>query len=158
MTNPVQIPQLSSYLEKVQTMVSEDKESTESQKPPSTVDIFDKLPNELRLEILNLLPTASALALKAASWAMLTTPLSWQQKLASDMPWLWEFRDLEVDICKSQKLNERLYQVKSELEDRSRYKKDTVDEIPGLVNRRRIWGVCESIRSLYLEKLDAGKD
>ncbi|KAH8431534.1 uncharacterized protein LDX57_009196 [Aspergillus melleus] len=157
-TNPVQVPQLSSYLEKVQTIVSEDKESTECQKPPSMVDVFDKLPNELRLEILNLLPTASALALKAASWTMLTTPLSWQQKLTSDMPWLWEFRDLEVDIYKSQKLNEKLYQVISELDDKSRYKEEATDYIPGLVNRRRIWVVCESIRSLYLEKLEAAKD
>ncbi|KAI9035757.1 uncharacterized protein KD926_002907 [Aspergillus affinis] len=156
-TNPVDIPQLQGYLEKIQATVNQDKQSTESQKPPSTVDIFDKLPSELRLEILNLLPTASALALKAASWTMLTTPLSWQQKLTSDMPWLWDFRDIEVDICKSQELNERLYRVMSELDDKSRYKKDKADYFPGLVNRRRIWGVCESIRSLYLEKLDSKK-
>ncbi|PLB49275.1 hypothetical protein P170DRAFT_384015 [Aspergillus steynii IBT 23096] len=156
-TNPVQIPQLPEYLGKAQTIATKTKES-KPENPPSTVDIFDKLPSELRLEILNLLPTASALALKTASWTMLKAPLSWRQKLASDMPWLWEFRDLEVDMCRSGKLNSELSQVVSELNEKSRYSKDQTGYIPGLVNRRRIWGVCENLRSMYMDKLEAKKD
>lgn len=156
MTNPVTIPQLRSYLDRIQSILTSNTKSAEPKKLPSA-DIFDKLPSELRLEILNLLPTASALALKSASWTMLKTPLSWKQKLASDMPWLWEFRDIEIDLCKSETINYQLYRIFSELEEKSRYSDKPANCIPGLVNRRRIWGVCERIRSLYVGKVEAGK-
>lgn len=129
-----------------------EKKSSESTVIQDRCDIFDKLPFELRQNIFNLLPIASVLAVKAASYSMHACPYgSWKQKLETDIPWLWEVHD--IDPFKSQATEARLSMTIGGLEKKSRYNKETVDYIPGLVNRRRIWVVCEDIKSLYHDKL-----
>jgi len=152
-THPVNIPQLAVHLESIpELLVDEEKKGSESTTVQDRYDIFDKLPFELCQNIFNLLPIASVLAIKAASYSMHACPYeSWKQKLETDMPWLWEVHD--IDPFKSQAMEARLSKMFEEIEKKSRYNKETVDYIPGLVNRRRIWGVCEEIRSLYHDKL-----
>lgn len=58
-----------------------------------------------------------------------------------------------MDPFKSQALEARFSRLIAELEEKSRYKEGIADYIPGLVNRRRIWVVCEEIISLYHNKL-----
>ena len=133
-------------------LVAEEKKSFESRTVQCSHDIFDKLPYELRQKIFDLLPFPSVLALKAASWSMHVFPDgSWKQKLETDIPWLWEVHD--IDPFKSQALEARLSKMNADLEKKSQYTEGTVNYIPGLVNRRRIWVVCEQIRSLYYDKL-----
>ncbi|KAJ5651970.1 hypothetical protein N7507_009396 [Penicillium longicatenatum] len=152
-THPVDIPQLATHLRVITELLAEaEKEGSESRTVQDRYDIFDKLPFELCQNIFNLLPIASVLAVKAASYSMHTCPyMSWKQKLETDMPWLWEVHD--IDPFKSQAMEAGLSKIFEEIEKKSRYNKEMVDYIPGLVNRRRIWTVCEDIRSLYHDKL-----
>lgn len=155
MTHPVNIPQLAIHLESIaeqELLVDMEKSSPESTSVQNRHDIFDKLPFELRQTIFELLPIASVFAIKAASYSMHACPYaSWKQRLETAMPWLWEVRDMNP--FKSQAMEAKFFKMFSELEKKSRYNKETVDYIPGLVNRRRIWGICEDIRSLYHDKL-----
>lgn len=132
---------------------SQDQKAGESQNPQGE-DVFNRLPLELRHEVFKLLPADAILALKAATWVMHTTALSrecWKQILRSEMPWFWEIR--EFDFSESQDLEAKASKLLLDLMAKSQYTSKHDDYILGLANRRRIWGVCEQIRSLYLEKL-----
>ncbi|KAJ5889850.1 hypothetical protein N7504_010660 [Penicillium tannophilum] len=154
-THPVNIHQLAIHLESIaeqELLVDMEKSSPESTSVQNRHDIFDKLSFELRQNIFELLPIASVFAIKSASYSMHACPYaSWKQRLETEMPWLWEVRDMNP--FKSQAMEAKFFKMFSELEKKSRYNKETVDYIPGLVNRRRIWRVCEDIRSLYHDKL-----
>jgi hypothetical protein len=152
-THPVKIPQLITRLGIIQEILASENKTFKSWTFQCNHDIFDKLPDELRQEVFNLLPISSVLALKAASLSMHVCPdRFWKQKLETEIPWLWELHD--IDPFKSQALEARLSTIVAELERKSRYKEGEVDYIPGLVNRRRIWAVCEEIRGLYQDKLE----
>ncbi|KAF9886785.1 hypothetical protein FE257_011162 [Aspergillus nanangensis] len=143
-TNPVEIPEVSKYLEGLVDVGKDDGSDTSS-------DIFNCLPYELRDKIFQLLPVASVLALKAASGSMHATRFSWTARLDAELPWLWELRD--IDPFTSRKLEGEMSRKIAELDEKSQYTRDGVGYIPGLVNRRRIWTVCEEIKNLYEEKL-----
>ncbi|KAJ5372700.1 hypothetical protein N7517_004706 [Penicillium concentricum] len=149
--NPVEIPQLKAELDPITESL--DKKATADQHSRSE-DIFDRLPAELRNWVLKFLPVGSILALKAASLAMHTTSLSdgfWKHRLRSEIPWLWEIHD--VDVFQSQVVEEKASNLLVDIEKKSQYSSENDDYIFGLANRRRIWGVCEQIRSQYLENL-----
>ncbi|KAF7588703.1 hypothetical protein BBP40_005303 [Aspergillus hancockii] len=153
-TNPVKITQLARYLDELHDIANDEKDTPHTQTVQEGYDIFDTLPCELRHRIFDLLPLPSVLALKAASWSMHTTALprgNWERRLETDFPWLWEIHN--IDPFKSQELEARLSRIVAELEEKSKYGKERVDYILGLANRRRIWNVCESIKSLYHDKL-----
>lgn len=117
-------------------------------------DIFDRLPLELRHELFKLLPVDSILALKAASWAMHLTTLSrdiWAHSLRAEISWLWEIHD--VDVFQSQESESRASKLLLDIQRKSGYTPENDDYIFGLANRKRIWGVCEQIKSRYLERL-----
>ena len=149
--NPVEIPQLDADFDSI--MKSQDKKAGQDQNPQGK-DVFDRLPPELRHEVFKLLPAGSILALKAASWVMHTTTLPrefWKHRLRSEMPWLWEIHD--VDVFQSQELEDKASKLLLDIPVKSQYTSKNDDYILGLANRRRIWGVCEQIQSLYFEKL-----
>ncbi|KAE8343030.1 hypothetical protein BDV24DRAFT_161847 [Aspergillus arachidicola] len=153
-TNPVEISPLTKYLEELREMVNNERDTSEPQEAPQSFDIFSTLPYELRQQIFSLLPLSSVLALKAASWSMHTTQLpdkSWKTRLEYDIPWLWEVHD--INLTGSQKLEAKLSKTIAKLEEKSQYRNDKVNYIPGLANRRRIWMVCEDIRDMYHERL-----
>ncbi|OGM39471.1 hypothetical protein ABOM_011925 [Aspergillus bombycis] len=136
--NPVEIPQLDSYLDFI-------RGETNDLLPGSSEnhmrrDIFDKVPAEIRLEIFKRLPVASVLAVKAASPSMNATVLPsdlLMKVLRADMPWLWELQD--TDTFYSGESVSRLSLTLLDLFQKSHYKEGTWNYIPGLVNRRRIW-------------------
>lgn len=149
--NPVTIPDLDSDLDLI--MNSLDKKARPDRNPPGE-DIFSKLPVELRHEIFELLPAGSILALKAASSTMHTTTLRaelWKQRLRREVPWLWEIHD--VDVFQSQYFEGKTSKLLLDIDKKSKYTSENDDYIFGLANRRRIWGVCEQIRTQYFEKL-----
>ncbi|THC90088.1 hypothetical protein EYZ11_010452 [Aspergillus tanneri] len=150
--DPVRIEQLRTRLDLIQDLLGDTQ--PEAQSSPKE-DIFNRLPYELRNEIFNLLPSGSILALKAASWSMHTTALPdniWKEKLRNEMPWFWEVRD--IIPFKSQRLESGLSKILMDVAEKSQHTDVGYDPIPGLVNRRRIWGVCEQIRGLYLKKME----
>jgi hypothetical protein len=73
----------------------------------------------------------------------------WKSKLRSEMPWVWEVHD--IDLFQSQELEGSASKFLLILEQKSRYTVRQDDCILGLANRRRIWSVCEQIRSRYLD-------
>lgn len=149
--NPVRIAELDADLDLI--MKSVDKKAAHYQNSRGQ-DIFDGLPAELRQEIFNLLPAGSILALKAASLVMHTTTLPgefWKNRLRSEMPWLWEIHD--IDVFQSQEIEDSTSRLLLDIQKKSQYTSKNDDYIFGLANRRRIWGVCEQIRSRYLERL-----
>jgi hypothetical protein len=148
--NPVIIPQIDADLD----LIKQSRNQKAPNQPPRREDIFDKLPHELRHEIFKLLPAGSILALKAASWAMHITPLSldsWKDRLRVEVPWLWEIHD--IGVFHSQESEERASKLLLNIQKKSTYTSEKDDYILGLANRRRIWGVCEQIRTRYLEGL-----
>lgn len=148
--NPVGVPELDADLDPI--IKSLDKKTGPDQNSRSQ-DIFNRLPYELRQMIFKLLPAGSILALKAASWAMHTTTLSgnfWKHRLGSEIPWLWEIHD--INVFQSQELEDKASKLLLDIQKKSQYTSENNDYIVGLANRRRIWGVCEQIRSRYLEK------
>ena len=149
--NPVRIPQLDDDLGVI--MKSLEKKGSPLQNSQSA-DIFNMLPIELRHEVFKHLPAGSILAVKAASMAMHTTTLPhglWKHRLRSEMPWLWEIHD--IDLFQSQESEDSASKLLMDIQTKSQYTSENDDYILGLANRRRIWGVCEQIRSRYLEKL-----
>ncbi|KAJ5284776.1 hypothetical protein N7524_000082 [Penicillium chrysogenum] len=122
-------------------------------------DIFNILPIELRREVFKHLSVGSILAVKAASLAMHTTTLPrglWNHRLRSEMPWLWEIHD--IDVLQSQESEYKASNLLLDIQTKSQYTSDNDGYILGLANRRRIWGVCEQIRSRYMEKLKGISD
>ncbi|KAJ9490693.1 hypothetical protein VN97_g2564 [Penicillium thymicola] len=143
--NPVQIPRLESELDVITKSLG--KKAAPDLHSRSE-DIFNNLSVELRHEIFKLLPAGSILALKAASLAMHSTTLPyglWKRTLRSEIPWLWEVHD--IDAFQSQEVEDNISKLLLDIQKKSRYTSKSDDYIFGLANRRRIWGVCEQIRS-----------
>lgn len=143
------IPQIDADLDFIKQSLSQKRRPSQ---PPQREDIFDKLSHELRHEIFKLLPAASILALKAASWPMHITTFSrdlWRARLTSEVPWLWEIHDIDV-FC-SQESENKASKLLLDIQKKSAYTSENDDYILGIANRRRIWGVCDQIRARYLE-------
>jgi hypothetical protein len=82
------------------------------------------------------------------------TPLSldsWKDRLRVEVPWLWEIHD--IGVFHSQESEERASKLLLNIQKKSTYTSEKDDYILGLASRRRIWGVCEQIRTRYLEGL-----
>jgi hypothetical protein len=149
--NPVQIAQIDADIERIKRSLCQKASPNQN---PGKWDIFDKLPHELRHEIFKLLPAGSILALKAASWTMHVTTLPrgfWKDTLRAEIPWLWEIHD--VDVFQSQESEDKASKLLLDIEKKSRYTAENDDYVLGLANRRRTWGVCEQIRTRYLDGL-----
>ncbi|RAK72231.1 uncharacterized protein BO72DRAFT_472584 [Aspergillus fijiensis CBS 313.89] len=152
--NPVKIPELDAHLGRI-TKYRGMSKKTAAKTGPQQQEIFSRLPIELRHELFRALPVGSILSLKAASAVMHATPLParvWRRKLACEVPWLWELAD--CDVFQSQEVEYRASELLLNIDRRSRYTAENDDYDFGLANRRRIWGVCEQIRSKYLELLE----
>ncbi|KAL3463598.1 hypothetical protein BJX64DRAFT_257009 [Aspergillus heterothallicus] len=117
-------------------------------------DPFTNLPIELRLMVLSSLPAASILALRAASpsFQEISIPATlWRDALENSLPWLWEFQEYESPFQTPRK-EKWFYNKLLEAEAKSTYREgEPGTYIGGLVNRRRIWGVCEQIKEYYLK-------
>jgi hypothetical protein len=154
--NPVDIPELQAEVRDIKSLLRTkvDRRGDDEIKGHAGDDIFSRLPIELRHEIFEYLRPESILALKAASRVMHTTSCPdslWAAKLVETYPWLWELHDL--DVFQSQDLEEKTFQLLRACRENGAYSSKSHSYFLGLANRRRIWGVCEQIRSRYLEKL-----
>jgi hypothetical protein len=154
--NPVEVPELQSEIRDIKSLLSMkvDRPGDSQTKRHARDDIFGRLPVELRHEILEYLRPESILALKAASRVVHTTSCPdslWAGKLVDTYPWLWEVH--ELDVFQSQALEEKASQLLRSCLDNGPSSSKSHSYSLGLANRRRIWGVCEQIRSQYMEKL-----
>ncbi|KAL7660528.1 hypothetical protein ACMYSQ_003399 [Aspergillus niger] len=149
--NPVDIPELESEINDIMCLLCM-KTYLDKETKLHKEDIFSRLPIELRHEIFKHIRPESILALKAASRVMHTTlvPSSmWEAKLIDTYPWLWEV--FELSVFQSQKIEERAFRLLLACREHGEPTGRRYGYTLGLANRRRIWGVCEQIRSRYLE-------
>ncbi|OJJ77719.1 hypothetical protein ASPBRDRAFT_36976 [Aspergillus brasiliensis CBS 101740] len=148
--NPVDIPELESEISDIKCLLDM-KTDVDNEMKLCKDDIFNRLPIELRHEIFKHLRPESILALKAASRVMHTTLIprsTWEAKLVDTYPWLWEA--LEISVFQSQEIEEKASSLLLACREHGRPTGRSYGFTLGLANRRRIWGVCEQIRSRYL--------
>ncbi|OJJ03998.1 hypothetical protein ASPVEDRAFT_764138 [Aspergillus versicolor CBS 583.65] len=111
-------------------------------------DPMARLAPELLFEILITLPMESVNCLRAASPAVARLELNngfWKQKLLHDMPWLFDFpTDAEEYLD--------LDWAKCYADLRARSQNGNPAQILALVNRKRIWGVCEQFGPSYARR------
>ncbi|KAH8882143.1 hypothetical protein GQ53DRAFT_831729 [Thozetella sp. PMI_491] len=148
--SPTSIPELDSYYESLALVSSGGR--GESAKPPSvlpgnSVDAFRGIPTELLARIMSQLDISSVANFRASSRWVASVPLNasfWKERLKIDQPWLYDFpwdlygADVPVDWAR---VYENLLR---------RSESSFLGRINGLVNRRRIWRLCETLSGPYL--------
>ncbi|BCS23742.1 uncharacterized protein APUU_40186S [Aspergillus puulaauensis] len=147
--NPMDIPQLQDYYDELPFLQDVDMD-TKTHRDVSAAQLSNdplaRLPPELLFAILITLPMASVNSLRAASPAVARLELNngfWKQKLRYDMPWLFDLPD-DGD--------EELDWAKCYADLRARSQNGSPAQIRALVNRRRIWGVCEQFAPSYCRR------
>ncbi|KAL4915462.1 hypothetical protein BDW62DRAFT_203647 [Aspergillus aurantiobrunneus] len=148
-TNPVDIPQLQGYYKNLPLLTHSDARSQGhrvTNEPQLIKDPLARLPPELLLSIVVILPMVSVNCLRASSPAVARLELNngfWKQNLHHDMPWLFDMPDRGNEEPDWAKCYEDLL---------ARSHDGGPAQILGLVNRRRIWGACDQVASLYARR------
>ncbi|KAL2845589.1 hypothetical protein BJX68DRAFT_241969 [Aspergillus pseudodeflectus] len=152
--DPLEIPLLQEYYEHLPLLRDADtvkKGKSRGASNKTQQDPFARLPVELLLTIVGQLPLASMKCLQVASSAVARLELStgfWKRKIRRDMPWLFDLPDPVPAHCDENQEEEpdwaKCYADLLERSDPS-----SPLQIRGLVNRRRIWGVCEEFVQPY---------
>ncbi|KAL4920531.1 hypothetical protein BDW62DRAFT_198839 [Aspergillus aurantiobrunneus] len=150
--HPVEIPGLLDYYRNLPRRSRSKLAGASSSVGPATHDPFSKLPTELLLGIMIDLPMASVNALRAASPTVARLDLDgffWKQKLRRDMPWLYDIpssNNRQPDDLDWAQIYKDLF-LQSQNDNR--------EKILGLVNRRRIWAICDQIIAAYASNMEA---
>jgi len=101
-------------------------------KPNTSTDPFSKLPEELRLMIMDYLPSSDITNLRLSSRIFVEIPIfTFRRLILQDLPWFWEAKDLSLS-----KTN--WYQLYM-------YSKFYWANFKGIQNRKRIWKHVEEI-------------
>ncbi len=121
-------------------------------------DPFECLPVEILSEILLLLPRINFIHFRIASSSAAEISLSngfWKRRINQDMPFLFEISSF-LGTNTGGSVDWR--QVYSDMDIRSRVKNVSSKGFLGLINRRRIWKICQQIAVVYLrlERMNAG--
>lgn len=154
--NPIDIPWLERYRDPNKLPTAGDSGLGRPGLPPRQTlgqDLFQKLPPEILLSVMRHLDLPSINRLREASRQASQLELSggfWRSRLLRDMPWLYDLNwgintptpgDVHgLDAADWTRIYRDLYLAS----DSGRKNK-----VHGLVNRRRIWGICEQIAALY---------
>ena len=123
--------------------------------PPTSADVFAKLPNEIIFQVVSLLPLDALKALLAASWTAYTSVSGrgfWAIYMRYSMPWF-----LEIDSTLNQPWAAELdlKVLCYWLEFHTKFNVNMTAPFLRMANRRRIWGVCEQLADVYH---DVGRD
>ncbi|KAL3441809.1 hypothetical protein BJX65DRAFT_287970 [Aspergillus insuetus] len=150
--DPLEVPLLREYYQAMPLLRDADtnrKAKNHGATNETQQDPFARLPAELLLTIVGHLPLASMKCLQAASSAVARLELSnglWKRRIRRDMPWLFDLPD-PARSDESQKEEPDWAETYADLLERSDASSPL--QIRGLVNRRRIWGVCEEFIQPY---------
>lgn len=116
-----------------------------------TSDLFDSLPVELLMQILESIPPSDLVPLMRASKAVHHATKQrefWRRRLLSDAPWMWEYhessaaQETDWQKCYSTVMMHALNPLRTAASGAT---------ASGLANRKRIWQVGEQILQMYLE-------
>ncbi|KAI9150387.1 hypothetical protein HJFPF1_10153 [Paramyrothecium foliicola] len=148
-SNPFHIPELPTPNECSDTSRSLQIGHQHHYRTPSSanrgVDPFQQLPLEISTEILTLLPSVDAAALRLASRVFASAPLTnsfWRSRfyLGREFSYLYEYASLKhvparglIDIVKS------------------------IQDLPAVINRRRVWSLASSLANLIDAKLGSSR-
>lgn len=123
--------------------------------PREAHDDFSRLPAEVLLLIMMELPMVSVNSLRAASASVALVDLGngfWKQRVHRDMPFLYDMPHNDGEPASREIDWAQVYEYLL------RRSEDTFEhKIYGLVNRRRIWRICEHIAQSYILR-KAAKD
>ncbi|EAW15293.1 F-box domain protein [Aspergillus clavatus NRRL 1] len=154
--NPVEIPQLVDVMGRLRWLFSVEEEEQQGLEAAGCLpsDPFYGLPDDIRLAIFENLPMTSILAVRVASGAMRSSailPKWWGRKIRIERPWCWELHAVIPAVPTAPAT--RLYGIFVDIDDKSTYDETSNCFWGGLVNRRRIWSVCEEIKTVYYQQL-----
>jgi hypothetical protein len=150
--DPLEIPLLREYYQALPLLRDADtnkKAKIHGATIEKQQDPFARLPAELLLTIVGQLPLASMKCLQDTSSTVARLELSngfWKRRIRRDMPWLFDLPD-PAHGDESQKEEPDWAKTYADLLERSDASSPL--QIRGLVNRRRIWGVCEEFVQPY---------
>lgn len=116
----------------------------------TTPDCFSRIPHDLKLQILEMLPSASVLNLFLASPSFRQNPATlprgfWRSRISLDVPWCTDMVLSQMSSNQRDKVQyKQLLHTLKEASSVPGSDKDVADYL-GLRNRRRIWRNCERI-------------
>jgi hypothetical protein len=115
-------------------------------------DPFSRLPYDLIHQISCLLPNKALLDLGSASWpvssALRNNESFWKERINSEMPWFFELHELLEDAAAfGDKSLKRVFVWAEKISTSNSFIRGP---FMGIVNRRRIWGMCEQIAAHYV--------
>ncbi|KAH8891272.1 hypothetical protein GQ53DRAFT_746770 [Thozetella sp. PMI_491] len=146
--SPTTIPALEAYYSELpKALGASDKPRINPGGRSAGTDIFATLAPELVFLILSHLDVRSMHRLRAASRAVASLHLGpgfWKVRTRMDQPWLYDLPwDVQGDDVDWLPVYQHLLSSSEESYE---------GKIHGLVNRRRIWGLCSQISGSYLEQ------
>ena len=158
--NPVNVFELKEYYEKLPRLVDCTIESNQENRKHrflcSLSDPFERLPYEILIRIFIFLPFESIVPFRIASHpANIPIPNQfWRWRIQNDMPWLWDLFDSAAMTKTSRYVIDwrKVYISLKACSDDFFH-----DHIPGLINRQRIWNVCNQLAVLYISKISPQK-
>ncbi|KAL5360408.1 hypothetical protein BJX96DRAFT_71020 [Aspergillus floccosus] len=115
-------------------------------------DPFSSLPVEVLFNILDMLPACSLLDFRKASATVCRATQAngyWKQRMSRVMDWFWELPDILQDHPSD--LNIKAFYLWLDKKTTPEFGMDP--KFMGLGNRRRIWGACQQLRNLYVQRL-----
>jgi hypothetical protein len=117
----------------------------------SSVNTFWRLPTEILLSIGLLIPIeyiGNFALISKSCLAVAESELFWRNYLRTNFRWAWEIDELQSARSHSGQLH-----FKAACLWLNKVSKPSRKEHLGIVNRRRIWGVCEQIANQYWKQL-----
>ncbi|KAJ5084175.1 hypothetical protein NUU61_008754 [Penicillium alfredii] len=157
--HPIAIPELETYYKDLPLLTTSKEEERQNRwhlkETTPDRDPFAKLAPELLLMVLDNLPIPSLNSARAASCAIARLKLDngfWYGKIRHDMAWLYDLP--KHNAVASQNLD--WAQVYQDLLSRSQ--SDNQIKVEGLVNRRRVWGICDQIAAQFSDYQKAADD
>lgn len=151
--DPVDIPQLSRYY----AQVISDRWPTDSDQSvgrPSGPEMPEDM-TKTSLETLDgaarnsFIATTDNLTSDTTVEAVRSSPSHsyWESQMKADMPWLWDLPFDDLESC----VNLNWHQIYRNLDRMATF--GSPDAILGLVNRRRIWKVCNQLAVMYAAEI-----
>ncbi|KAK9769572.1 putative F-box domain-containing protein [Seiridium cardinale] len=118
---------------------------------PSGKDAFSRFPTEIILLIMSHLDMREVHRFQVAVRSISRVELDdsyWKNRLLRDMPWLFDFPLDSLNNSSDEIDWTKLYRQLMLASESS-----SSSKVRGLVNRKRIWGLCSSIAELYISRI-----
>ncbi|KAJ4252411.1 hypothetical protein NW762_011011 [Fusarium torreyae] len=149
-TNISRVDQLTESILQDSQRESESVLPYDEERPSSSDNPFDSLPNELLLKMLSSLDVTSVCRLRSVSRrlrAVVATDSFWRGRVEEDMPWMTEFLQSQDNTDDENIDWQKVYQTLRCVS----MGRGSMDNLPslGFQNRSRIWEICSGVMKEY---------